>query len=75
MRLAKLCRVALALLYFLISTASYSQDMESKCDSPFRIYFGNGVQNSDIDWDASREAPGRWSATHTMEFPLVTVMR
>ncbi|WP_175773471.1 hypothetical protein [Paraburkholderia phenazinium] len=33
----------------------YADTPENPCDSPFRIYFGNGIHNGPTDWIASRQ--------------------
>jgi hypothetical protein len=44
---------AIVLLFY--TGEGYADQLENPCDSPFRIYFGNGILNTPIDWIASRQ--------------------
>ncbi|CAJ0813396.1 hypothetical protein [Ralstonia flaminis] len=48
--IALMCCVALGTLPSLTAA-----QVETKCESRYRIYFGNGIRNTPQDWEASKD--------------------
>lgn len=49
------CAIVIALSAIAFASQALAKEAGKPCDSDFRIYYGNGIRNTSVDWNASRE--------------------